>query len=46
VAPVAESLEELCTASPEAAIAFHRGMAGMLADRLSDTKQLVRLLAD
>jgi len=41
-----QSLERLCAASPEAAVAFHRGMAGMIADRLSSTNQLVRLLAD
>ena len=42
----AKSLERLCAISPKAAVAFHRGMAGMIADRLSSTNQLVRLLAD
>lgn len=41
-----DSLERLRAISPDVAIAFHRGMAGMLADRLSSTNQLVRLLAD
>ncbi len=41
-----ENLERLRHSSPEAVIAFHRGMAGMLADRLISTNQLVRLLAD
>jgi sulfate permease, SulP family len=42
----AANLENLRRASPEAVIAFHRGMAGMLADRLTSTNQLVKLLAD
>lgn len=42
----AESLDRLQAMSPAAAIGFHRGIAGMLADRLTSTNQLVRLLAD
>ncbi|MCP4384938.1 MAG: SLC26A/SulP transporter family protein [Hyphomicrobiales bacterium] len=42
----ADGFERLCKASPEAAIAFHRGMAGMLANRLTATNRLVGLLAD
>lgn len=41
-----QNLERLATAAPEVAVAFHRGMAAMIADRLSSTNQLVRLLAD
>ena len=39
-------LDRLRTASPELAIAFHRGMASLLADRLSSTNQLLKLLSD
>jgi SulP family sulfate permease len=42
----ARSLERLIAAAPEVAVAFHRGMAAMIADRLSSSNQLVRLLAD
>ncbi len=42
----ADGLDRLRAASPEAAIAFHRGMAALLADRLTSTNRLVRLLAD
>lgn len=41
-----ERLEQLRAASSEAVIAFHRGMASLLADRLTSTNLLVRLLAD
>lgn len=40
------SLERLQDVSPAVAIGFHRGMAGLLADRLTSTNQLARLLAD
>ncbi|MEQ9834991.1 MAG: cyclic nucleotide-binding domain-containing protein, partial [Roseitalea porphyridii] len=42
----ARSLDRLQAVSPEAAIGFHRAMASLLADRLTSTNQLVRLLAD
>lgn len=42
----AASLKRVHAVSPEALIAFHQGMAGMLADRLTSTNQLIRLLAD
>ena len=41
-----ERLEQMRAASPEAVVAFHRGMAGLLAGRLTSTNLLVRLLAD
>jgi SulP family sulfate permease len=40
------SLARLETDSPEALIGFHRGMAAILAERLSGANRLVRLLSD
>ncbi|WP_421722803.1 SulP family inorganic anion transporter [Bauldia sp.] len=42
----ADALDRLCDTDPKTAVAFHRGMARMLGDRLAGTNQLVRLLAD
>lgn len=42
----AENLARLETERPDILIRFHRGMAAILADRLSGANRLVRLLAD
>jgi SulP family sulfate permease len=42
----AENLARLETEMPDVLIRFHRGMAAILADRLTGANRLVRLLAD
>ncbi|MCB1489916.1 MAG: SLC26A/SulP transporter family protein, partial [Bauldia sp.] len=42
----AETLERLGATTPEAVIGFHRGMASILAERLTTTNKLVHLLGD
>lgn len=40
------NLDRLHASEPEIAARFHRGIAAMLADRLTRTNRLVQLLAD